>query len=248
MRRHHACLLLCLLAQLCPAACFVAPGHHSTCAAPRGSRQPAVVCQYRGRGRGRGRGWQPPPKKDTTPINEDIAFEEMRVLVDVPGDSDELLGVMSKADAIEAARSRELDLVLIAAKSDPPVCKIVSYDKFRFNKEKKQKDLKKATKGQELKELKLSYKIGDHDFQVRERAAVKFLGQGHKIKFSIQFKGREIMHSDVGLAVMKRMETNLVDSGIGVVDSPAKVNGRQMIMTVLPKQYNKGEAGYVKPE
>merc|ERR1712086_1089984 len=119
---------------------------------------------------------------------------EVRVLVDVPGESDELLGVMSKADAIEAARSRELDLVLIAEKSDPPVCTIVSYDKYRFNKEKKQK-------GQKLKELKLSYKIGDHDFQVRERAAIKFLGQGHKIKFSIQFKGREIMHSDVGLAV-----------------------------------------------
>merc|ERR1712086_1011823 len=161
---------------------------------------------------------------------------EVRVLVDVPGESDELLGVMSKADAIEAARSRELDLVLIAEKSDPPVCTIVSYDKYRFNKEKKQK------------EQKLSYKIGDHDFQVRERAAVKFLGQGHKIKFSIQFKGREIMHSDVGLAVMKKMEANLVDSGVGIVDAPAKVNGRQMIMTVLPKQYNKGEAGYVKPE
>jgi len=182
-------------------------------------------------------------------INENIGdFAEVRVLVDVPGESDELLGVMSKADAIEAARSRELDLVLIAEKSDPPVCTIVSYDKYRFNKEKKQKDQKKATKGQELKELKLSYKIGDHDFQVRERAAVKFLGQGHKIKFSIQFKGREIMHSDVGLAVMKKMEANLIDSGVGVVDAPAKVNGRQMIMTVLPKQYNKGEAGYVKPE
>lgn len=182
-------------------------------------------------------------------INENIGdFAEVRVLVDMPGESDELLGVMSKEDAIEAARSRELDLVLIAEKSEPPVCTIVSYDKWRFNREKGQKKQKKATKGQELKELKLSYKIGDHDFQVRERAAVKFLGQGHKIKFSIQFKGREIMHSDVGLAVMKRMETNLVDSGIGVVDSPAKVNGRQMIMTVLPKQYNKGEAGYVKPE
>ena len=98
MLRHHVCLLLCLLAQLCPVACFVAPGHHSTCAAPRGSRQPAVVCQYRGRGRGRGRG-QPPLKKDTTPINEDIAFEEMRVVVDVPGDSDELVRAAHSASA-----------------------------------------------------------------------------------------------------------------------------------------------------
>ena len=69
-----------------------------------------------------------------------------------------------------------------------------------------------------------------------------------QIKFSIQFKGREIMHSDVGLAVMKKMEANLIDGGIGVIDAPAKVNGRQMIMTVLPKQIAKGEAGYKKPE
>merc|ERR1719498_328119 len=128
-----------------------------------------------------------------------IEAETMRVVVDVPGGSDELLGVMSKQEALGEARSRELDLVLIA-KGDPAVVKIVSYDKFRFAKEKKAKDQKKASKG---KELKVSYKICDHDFDVRKRNAQKFLSQGNKIKFSIQFKGREIMHSDVGLKVMQ---------------------------------------------
>ena len=85
----------------------------------------------------------------------------------------------------------------------------------------------------ELKELKLSYKIGDHDFEVRKRSAEKFLGQGNKIKFSIQFRGREIMHSDVGLSVMKRMAADLEE--VGVIDSPARVMGRQMIMMINPK-------------
>jgi len=161
-----------------------------------------------------------------------IEANEMRVVVDVPGGSDELLGVMTRQEALAEARSRELDLVLIA-KGEPAIVKIVSYDKYRFAKEKKAKATKQASKGQELKELKLSYKIGDHDFDVRKRNAEKFLAQGNKIKFSIQFKGREIMHSDVGLKVMQRMAEEIEESG--VVDSPAKVMGRQMIMTVNPK-------------
>ena len=156
------------------------------------------------------------------------------------------LGVMTKQEALGEARSRELDLVLIA-KGDPTIVKIVSYDKFRFAKEKKAKDQKKASKGQELKELKLSYKIGDHDFDVRKRNAEKFLSQGNKIKFSIQFKGREIMHSDVGLKVMQRMAEELED--MGTIDSPAKVMGRQMIMTVNPKVMpGKGAAAQAKKE
>ena len=178
-----------------------------------------------------------PNPEDTTPRNEMIEDGEVRVVIDVPGESDELLGVMSRDEALAAARERELDLVLIAAKSSPPVCKIVSYDKYRFNMERKKKDQKKAVKGQSLKELKMSYKIGAHDFEVRQRAAEKFLGQGNKVKFSIQFKGREIAHSDVAIEVMNRMAVQL--DGIGVIDAPPKVNGRQLIMMIAPKQINK---------
>jgi len=178
-----------------------------------------------------------PPPKDNTPINDKIEFDTVRVVVDVPGAADETLGVMSKAEALAEAQSRSLDLVLIGAKSETPVCKIVSFDKFRFNREKKKKEQQKAVKGQELKELKLSYKIGQHDFDVRYRAAERFLNGGDKVKFSILFKGREISHTDVAKSIMDRMAESLVE--VGVVDGPAKVNGRQMIMTVAPKQKNK---------
>lgn len=171
---------------------------------------------------------------DNTPINERIQFDEMRVTVDVPGEADEMLGVMSKADALAEAQRRDLDLVLIAAKSDPPVCKIVSYDKFRYAKEKKKKEQKAAaSKGQELKELKMSYKIGEHDYEVRKKQAIRFLKQGNKVKFSMLFRGREITHADVGQKLMLEMATSLED--IGVLDGNPKIMGRQMIMMISPK-------------
>merc|ERR1719231_1358778 len=106
-------------------------------------------------------------------------------MVDTGDGNDEMLGIMTKDEALAAARERELDLVLIADKSDPPVVKIVSYDKFRFSKEKKRKEQQKAaSRGKsELKELKMSYKIGEHDYGVRKKQAVKFLKAGHKVKF-----------------------------------------------------------------
>ena len=111
--------------------------------------------------------------------------------------------------------------MLIGAKSEPPVCKIVSYDKFRFLKEKRKKEQQKAVKGQELKELKMSYKIGDHDYEVRRKRAAEFLTKGNKVKFSILFKGREITHADVGKGIMTRMAGSLEE--LGNVDSPPKV-------------------------
>merc|ERR1719298_210084 len=156
-------------------------------------------------------------------------------MLDAGGGSDEMLGIMSKEAALEAAAERELDLVLIADKSDPPVVKIVSYDKYRFAKEKKRKEQQKAaSRGKsELKELKMSYKIGDHDYQVRKKSAVKFLSSGDKVKFSMLFRGREVSHSDVGREIMLRMAGELED--IGVLDSSPKVMGRTMIMMISPK-------------
>ena len=114
-------------------------------------------------------------------INEIIPHEDMRGMIEKQGESDEMLGIMRKEDAIAAARERDLDLVLIADKSEPVVCKIVSYDKYRFTKEKKAKEQKKASKNADLKELKMSYKIGDHDYDVRKRSAERFLSQGNPV-------------------------------------------------------------------
>lgn len=156
-------------------------------------------------------------------------------MVDAGDGSDEMLGIMTKDDALSAARDRDLDLVLISDKSIPPVVKIVSYDKFRFAKEKKRKEQQKAAaRGKsELKELKMSYKIGDHDYDVRKKQAVKFLESGDKVKFSMLFRGREVTHADVGREIMMRMAGELED--LGLLDSPPKVMGRQMIMMISPK-------------
>lgn len=169
-------------------------------------------------------------------INERIEYPEMRVMVDRPGESDEMLGVMSRADALKAAEERDLDLVLINAKGDQVVCKIVSYDKHRFALEKKKKEQLKLSKSnnQELKELKMSYKIGTHDYEVRRNQAEKFLKQGNKVKFSMLFRGREVVHSDVGKEVMLRMANTLED--LGTLDSQPQVIGRQMIMMISPKE------------
>ena len=127
------------------------------------------------------RGPRAPPQRDVPMINEIIPHEDMRVMIEKQGESDEMLGIMRKEDAIAAARERDLDLVLIADKSEPVVCKIVSYDKYRFTKEKKAKEQKKASKNADLKELKMSYKIGDHDYDVRKRSAERFLSQGNPV-------------------------------------------------------------------
>ena len=142
---------------------------------------PAVMQMRRGP-----RGPRAPPTQKVPVINEIIPHDEMRVMIEKPGESDEMLGIMSKADALAAASERELDLVLIADKSEPVVCKIVSYDKYRFAKEKKAKEQKKASKNADLKELKMSYKIGDHDYDVRRRSAERFLLQGNPVRRSFR--------------------------------------------------------------
>ena len=185
-------------------------------------RRQQMPLMMAGRGRGRGRYGQQAPVRDTTPINGAIPFDEMRVMLDAGGGMDEMLGVMTKDEALAAARERELDLVLVAGKSDPPVVKIVSYDKFRFVREKKRKEQQKAaSRGKsELKELKMSYKIGDHDYEVRKKQALKFLNAGDKVKFSMLFRGREVTHADVGRTIMLRMANELEE--LGALDSPPR--------------------------
>ena len=235
MAHGHASLCSLLLLMLCDGAAAwggtsAMPHHGQACSAVQQQRQQQqqrrqqlqpVMMAGRGGGRGRFRG-PPVPVKDTTPINGAIPYDEMRVMLDAGGGTDEMLGIMSKDEALEAARERELDLVLIAEKSNPPVVKIVSYDKFRFAREKKRKEQQKAaSRGKsELKELKMSYKIGEHDYGVRKKQAMKFLNAGDKVKFSMLFRGREVTHADVGKQIMLRMAGELEE--LGALDSPPK--------------------------
>jgi translation initiation factor IF-3 len=228
VQRHQQTAVPALL----PSRCRAAEPRMQRGGGPSYSPRPPVKRDSSGSGRGYN---APPPVKDTTPINDKIPHDVMRVLVDVGGGTDELLGVMSKREALAAAAERELDLVLIANKAEPVVCKIVSYDKYRFALEKKKKDQQKAAaRGKsELKELKLSYKIGDHDYEVRKKQGIKFLQSGDKVKFSMLFRGREVTHADVGRDIMVRLAEELEE--FGVLDATPKVMGTTMIMMISPR-------------
>jgi len=163
-------------------------------------------------------------------INELIRAESLRVLND-EGE----VGILSREEALAAAEDAGVDLVLVA-NGDPPVAKLVSYDKYRYEKEKRKKEQLKASRegSSKLKEVKVSYKIGEHDYGVMRKRAEKFLSSGDKVKVSMLFRGREIaIAKDEGRDLLLRMADDL--SEVGVLDATPKVMGRQMIMMVSPK-------------
>jgi len=149
-------------------------------------------------------------------------------------DREEMLGIYSLEEALQKADSMGLDLVLINDKADPPVCKIIDYGKFKYSVEKKKKaNAKKQIKG-EIKELKLSYKIDTHDFDVKVRAALKFISNGDRVKAVVQFKGREMQHKELGTQILMKLYQPLID--IAITESPPKLEGRSMLMLLGPKK------------
>lgn len=161
-------------------------------------------------------------------INEEIRDKEVRVI----GADGAQLGIMSSAAALEIAEGKDLDLVKIAPGSNPPVCKIMDYGKFRFEQLKKEKEAKKNQKVVELKEIRLSLNIDTNDFNTKVNQAAKFLQQGHKLKVSIRFRGREMAHTSLGLDVHKRFAEAL--AGKAVIDKQPKLEGRSMMMFMSP--------------
>ena len=140
---------------------------------------------------------------------------------------------MSAAEALKIAESKNLDLVKIAPAAKPPVCKIMDYGKFRFEKAKKEKEAKKNQKTIEIKEIRLSLNIDTHDFDTKINHARKFIAAGNKVKVSIRFRGREIGHSKVGMQIMEDFAK--ATSELGVVDKPAKMEGKSLVMFLAPK-------------
>lgn len=161
-------------------------------------------------------------------INEEIKDASLR-LIDSDGSQ---LGIMNAEKALALAVERGLDLVKIAPTANPPVCRIMDFGKFRFEQAKKEKEARKNQKVVDIKEVRLSSKIDVHDFEVRVKSAQKFLSGGDKVKASIKFRGRELAHTDLGLAVMERFAEALKDCG--TVEKPAKLEGRQMLMFIGP--------------
>lgn len=171
---------------------------------------------------------RPPQKDDGTRVNESIRAPEIRVV----GADGEMVGVMSPREALLLAQESGLDLVEISPNAKPPVCKILDYGKFKYEAQKKAAEARKKQKTIEVKELKMRPGIGEHDYQVKLKAAKKFLEDEDKVKFTLRFRGREMAHVDLGRQVLERVREDL--KTMSKVDYHPKMEGRQMMMILAP--------------
>ena len=163
-------------------------------------------------------------------INEQIRDKEVRVI----GENGEQLGIMSSKEAYMLAKDAELDLIKIAPTAQPPVCRIADFGKFRYEQLRKEKEAKKKQKVTEVKEIRLSPNIDDNDLVTKANQARKFLQHGDKVKASLKFRGREMAHMTNGKEILDRFAEILED--VAVVDKPAKLEGRNMIMFLTLKK------------
>ena len=169
-------------------------------------------------------------------INEEIRDREVR-LIDANG---EQLGVLPTRTAMEMAEKAGLDLVKIVANAQPPVCKLMDYDKHRYDQSKRERELRKNQRIVTLKEVQLSATIEENDIQTKFKNAVKFLSDGDKVKVSIRFRGRQIAHADIGLKIMQDFAGRIAE--YGNVERRPLLEGRHMIMILSPKAEKKSFA------
>ncbi|WP_188206379.1 translation initiation factor IF-3 [Alkalibacillus aidingensis] len=162
-------------------------------------------------------------------VNEGIRAKELR-LIDVNG---EQLGVKSRQEALDIAENANLDLVLVAPNAKPPVARIMDYGKYRFEQQKKEKEQRKKQKVINVKEVRLTPQIEDHDFNTKVRNAQKFLNKGDKVKVSVRFRGRAITHKDLGQKVLERFADAC--SELANVETKPKMEGRNMFLMLAPK-------------
>lgn len=161
-------------------------------------------------------------------INERIRAKEVRLV----GEKGEQLGIMPVEQALEMARKHGADLVEVASTAVPPVCRILDYGKYKYQQDKKEREIKKGQKLSVLREIRLRPKIGEHDFEAKARSVKKLLGEGNKVKLAILFRGREITHPDLGWKVLKKM----VDSvkGIAAIEKQPAMEGQRMFIVLTP--------------
>jgi len=169
-------------------------------------------------------------------INEEITDREVRLI----GKEGEQLGVMSSRVALEKAEEAGLDLVKIVPGAQPPVCKLMDYDKHRFEQSKRERELRKNQRIVELKEVQLSATIEENDVQTKLKNAVKFLEDGDKVKVTIRFRGRQIAHTNIGMQIMMDFAKRIED--VGNVERRPLLEGRHMIMILAPKVEKKSFA------
>jgi len=169
------------------------------------------------------------PTRDGPRVNEEIGAPSVR-LVDENG---EMVGVVSRQEALTMAMEASLDLVEVAPGADPPVCKILDFGKFKYEEQKKKNEARKKQKVIEVKEIKLRPGIDDHDYDVKMRSMLKFIEEGDKVKVTMRFRGRELAHQDLGMNVLMRVKGDLDE--LAKVEQFPRMEGRQMTMVMSPK-------------
>ena len=170
-----------------------------------------------------------PPPKSGPRYNEFITVPKVRVI----DDEGENLGVMFTQEAIEQAYEVGLDLVEVSPNADPPVCKFLDIGKFKYEAQKKANIARKTQKTQELKEIKMRPNIDDHDYDTKMKKVHDFIGDGDKVKITLRFRGRELSHQQLGMALLQRVAENVAE--IAKVEAYPRMEGRQMLMVLAPK-------------
>lgn len=171
---------------------------------------------------------RPDPRREQPLLNERIRDREVR-LIDEDGSQ---LGIVATKEALNTAREKGLDLFLVQPDANPPVARIMDYGRFKFDQQKKERETKKKHHIVDVKEIKMRYKIEDHDYQVKLRKAHEFLNDGDKIKVITMLRGREMQHKDMAIALMNRFSGELKD--LAIIDREPKLEGKSVIMILSP--------------
>ncbi len=170
-----------------------------------------------------------PPTKSGPRFNNLIQSEKVRVI----DDEGENLGVMYTREAIEQAAESGLDLVEVSPNADPPVCKFLDIGKYKYEAQKKANAARKSQKTQEIKEIKMRPNIDDHDYDTKMKKVVEFIDNGDKVKVTLRFRGREMAHQQLGMALLKRVQDDMTETTR--VEAHPRLEGRQMLMVLSPK-------------
>ena len=166
--------------------------------------------------------------RDLTRINEAIRVDKVRLI----GPDGEQIGIKSRQDALDFAASRNLDLVEVAPEADPPVCRVLDYGKYKYEQEQKAKQARKHQSTIVVKEIKLRPKIGIHDYETKKGHVVRFLKKKDKVKVTIMFRGREVVHPSKGEELLRRLADDVAE--LGVIESQPNLDGRNMVMVLAP--------------
>jgi translation initiation factor IF-3 len=162
-------------------------------------------------------------------VNEEITAPKVRLV----GPDGHMIGVVSAAEAVDKANEYGLDLIEISPNAEPPVCKIIDYGKFKYEIQKKKNEARKKQKVIDIKEIKMRPGIDEHDYQVKMRSVRRFLDDGDKVKMTIRFRGREMVHMELGTRVLDRIRADV--DAIAKVEQTPRTEGRMMTMVIAPK-------------